>query len=569
MPSILPKSLQRRPWLLTVLAGLLAYFLCLRADFYMDDFMFVVDSTGTGTPRRFFYFFGLFTIGDTSTGSYGAGITELLPTLVHYIRDVVAGTSPVAAHAVNLVLHLGTALMLCFKGRDVLIRLGAFGGDAAQCATAALMGSILFACHPYASEAVNYAKCIKIQMVALFAIWFAAAWLEMLQKPDTRAVRAALVSGLLLSLSYHPGIFLGFSMAALLTLANPERMPFAEAVRSARELFRRMPRVRRRLLLALGVPFLAGMAIWVSLLVHGQLGSRLGHYPEHLLTQGRMIWGYLWRFFAPVKLSSDHLILTSIPGEDHVALVLTLAFALLFLAMCGGAVLLKPGLAKRLCILTLLWLGPLAIRFTYVNREPMVEYRVYPALTWFCLIAGMGLAWCWQRRRLASLTLATSLAMTGILMSAARSHLWRDRSVLAMDVLKQYPTNTRAMVHLIANDYDTGHYEDAMFRHNSIGTVWEILRRSPKEGPRARDVQRLDTSLVESCQFAAMAMAELQGSKPALDWAEKTEADLRAVMPERFKTGGVEAFLSVRDTLRDHGAEIDARRAQRTAAPAG
>lgn len=569
MPSILPKSLQRRPWLLTVLAGVLAYFLCLRADFYMDDFMFVVDSTGTGTPRRFFYFFGLFIIGDTSTGSYGAGITELLPTLVHYLRDLIAGTNPVAAHAVNLTLHLSTALMLCFKGREVLIRLGAFGGNAAQCATAALMGSILFACHPYASEAVNYAKCIKIQMVALFAIWFAAAWLEMLQKPDARAVRNSLVSGLLLSLSYHPGIFLGVSMAALLTLANPERKPLSEAVRSARILFGQLPPLSRRLLLVLGLPFLAGMMIWVSSLVYGQLGSRLGHYPEHLLTQGRMIWGYLWRFFVPMNLSSDHLVLTSIPGEDHIALLLTIAFALLFLGLCGGAIFLRPGIAKRLCILTLLWLGPLAIRFTYVNREPMVEYRVYPALTWFCLIGGMGLAWCWQHRRLPTLTLATGLAMAGILMSASRSHLWRDRSVLAMDVLKQYPTSTRAMVHLIADDYDTGHYEDALFRHNSIGTVWEILRSSPKVGPRARDVQRIDTSLVESCQFAAMAMAELQGSKPALDWAEKTEADLRAVMPERFRTGGVEAFLSVRDTLRNHGAEIDARRAQRKSQPAG
>ena len=121
----------------------------------------------------------------------------------------------------------------------------------------------------------------------------------------------------------------------------------------------------------------------------------------HGLTQARIFWEYgarlIWPW-APFGLCSDHYVAWS-QGWGDVPAVAQLA-GIVILGGMGVVLVLRRGAAGRLTgMLLLLALLPVLLRFGYSVRELMIEYRVYPAMPWLGMLAGLGLALVYQKAR--------------------------------------------------------------------------------------------------------------------------------------------------------------------------
>jgi hypothetical protein len=561
-------------WLLIIVAGVLAFAGCLRADFYSDDFGFILNSNGDGPATRIFEIQGIgrYVAVEPGLDTMEVNIFQLVPTAFFLLTEILAPDVAEASwlyHLWNLLMHLGTACLAWPAGREVLRLTGILGDDTKR-NLAALAGAILFACHPLCSEPVHYAKCLNSLTVAFFgmlAVWQWAVWL---QQGGTRALGWVLGSLTAATFSYFPGMALTLGWMLLLGIFRlRSATPPGEAAGSFRWRSRRGAGVAALLVIGSGLLiYLYGRHL------ASQWEKWRQDYPDHWFTQGRVIWEYLRRVIIPVGLSSDHLVTWSRAWLDWRG-VCGLVVLVAIMGACAASVLRQSHSESRgIALLVLLGLFPLVLRFAYVNAEVLVEYRAYPAVPWLMLLGTSGLVMVTKRQPALARVATALIAAIWILISLQRSAVWTDREEVARDVLQRYPLNTRAMTQLQAIANDRSHSAEVLRLHGEVLRSRQTMVDWNRDHPEQYyDFNRANESLVISCQWAVYAVADLQGSTEALKWADLAIDGLKAELPGHFdgdltlQSGfsrpGAWPVLLARKTVAEHAREIDAKRMRR------
>jgi hypothetical protein len=188
--------------------------------------------------------------------------------------------------------------------------------------------------------------------------------------------------------------------------------------------------------------------------------SDLERFSHHALTQARVLFGYLWRVFLPLQLSSDHHIPWTTSWAD-VPAVLGLV-----VVVAGGLALLYLALSKRSWWAAVggIALFHLVARFGHPVDELMVEYRMYPSMPWIALLLALGVTQLldgYKRTELPWLRPAVLTTLVGgcIALSAMRSWTWGDEDRLVRDVIRHYPHNLRAWSIHLSHLAERGEFE--------------------------------------------------------------------------------------------------------------
>ncbi|MDB6069818.1 MAG: repeat-containing protein [Verrucomicrobiales bacterium] len=546
-------------WILLV--ALLAMGGALRADFYMDDYGFILNRIGQSV-NSYFLMLGNVRIGSDSPDARQIEIFQLIPTSMTVLTNTLFPMNPAAAHFWNLLIHLVLSGAVFRLGERLFGHLQLFQ-SAPQRRQAAFIGALIFACHPLGTEAVYYAKCHMVQLVALFAFWSACEAVAFFAAPSRRRAAVwALAAGLCL-FSYFPGTVL-----VALNLVAVALFAFTNADYPIQHLKGLIPsrKVLLRPLILVPLVAIAMGAAWIfNFYIQRFLGGLAwsdDHYAKHVVTQGRVFWEYAQRLVIPVKLSSDHFQPWSTLA-DPVALVKLLVFIGLIVTCAWVAYRRGKGSQRAIALLLLLVITPFAMRVLYVNTEIMVEYRAYNALPWFGLLGG-----CFFTAlagRLAATKLrwlpAGGIVAVFVFLSVERGLVWRSAAALAEDSLAQYPLNNRARAQLQFFDFRDGNYAAVLQRHEEVVDTLEKIAQVNAEtaGKQSVDDFRNNNTLISSFQLAIYAKAEAEGAMKALNFADQTFVALKTARPEWFVKNPIDSSLAVAPLLEARAAVEQAR----------
>ena len=173
---------------LILLVGAVAYGLCLGATYYMDDSIVrsaeFLAADGTWTRSTVF---------------------GIIPAFIAMVTDQVFPGSSVAQHVWNLLIHLCLAVTV-FWGAGIFLKAGKVFATELKRRRAAFFGALVFVCHPMCSEALNYARCTMIQLVALFSLLAAIGTVKFCQRPSWRSGLGTLAVIVLAAYSKDPGV---------------------------------------------------------------------------------------------------------------------------------------------------------------------------------------------------------------------------------------------------------------------------------------------------------------------------------------------------------------------------
>ncbi|TAJ18341.1 MAG: hypothetical protein EPO68_07960 [Planctomycetota bacterium] len=421
----------------------LAYSNSLDNGFHLDDVYGIQENPAirdlANVPR---FFSDPYTL---TTRSLNADWRPLLQ--VTYALDyAIGGLEPRAWRLTQLALHwivcvgvfaLGRVLLGTGRVREVT-GLAEREGDAIAAAAAAL-----FAVHPLASGAANYAWARSTLLVAVFALPATVLWLRSLRPGAGR------------------GPWLGaLACFTLALLVKAEALSIALVFGAADLLLAR--RLRWRALAPVALLCVAYLALRVAI-----LPSELRAYHEagpanrweYLLTQTRVWWRYASLVPAPLGLVADD---TAYPisrslAEPRVLLALAgwLAVALLVLRAAPVAALLALSFALHLSPHSSLI--PLA--------EMHNEHRPYLAASGLFVLAAWG-SWVGLRalfarpRGPALALLVAALGACGLL-TRERNLVWRDEFTLWQDTVEKTPLSARAQMNFGVELQKRGEHEQA------------------------------------------------------------------------------------------------------------
>ena len=532
----------RAPWrtllapLLIIGLCLVAWWGCLSADFYMDDFLFLVKDDRSGPIERAWLVLGVPVVANEAPGAITIEIFQLIPTLMSVISEKLAaapGFQPEYYHAWNLLLHTAAAVMAFVCGRS-LLALALPAWDPVLRQRAAVLGALIFAMHPLCTEPVNYAKCTNSLTVLLFSL-AALHGLFRLLAGGGPAARRWLVAGSVLTIfSYFPGSVLlaGWVLAvSVWHWRRPGSRPWkAEAAAAAAWV-----RASRLRMGATTVVTVAVLAYWM-LVVHRQVTVYGSSLAAHWLTQGRIFWDYLALLVWPAELCSDRLVPWSTSWRDTEAVLKLAGCLVLGGGMAWGLLRARSERARLAALLATLCLMPLGIRFLYMNFEVMVEYRTYPCLPWLGLGAGCLIARLWERSRLVGPAAAVGLVAACMARSMERTAVWGSQGLLAEDVLAQYPLNPRAMLQLQLERFTLGQHGRVRELHESmIAAFGEALKGQLGGVPgRAYSPETWTDRIADSCYLMVFVTAAEKGETAAAEWAAEMKERLARAAPQSF-----------------------------------
>jgi hypothetical protein len=484
-----------RPWLPVlwiIAASALAHLWCLGSQFYMDDLSGLVDNDAIRAGR----FWGTPALCWTSLG--------------YVVQYRLFGMSPVAFHAVNWLLHTSVACVLFGFGRDFLRGRWPAG--------VALLGALLFAVHPLASEIPNYARTQDLAWVTLFSLLASWALLRFLRDGGWRKLCWCGLAIVGATLSKGPGLFHALMMTGAIGLAFMTPAHW------------RM--LRRRAWWVAGVILLGVAALWLSGII-SDLWRATRHWVEprfigHAYTLGRVFWEFAWRSVIPVALCSDHHIAeTLVPHGAKFWNIpdtgaIRAAMAMLVLTVFSGLLAWRKS-TRLIGVCLVLYITTILFRVLYLIPEFMPEYRIYPGLPWFCLGAAILLGAGWRAvpggpsPRIPAVLLV--LLFAGL--SAQRSFVWHDLDRLTSDILQQYPAQGRAVWGLHDRNLAAGEWQKVIARQRQ---VWpQVFTAFMAENRRLAPRRELPTGHFALADVAcagryAIALAHVVG--PAAGMAE-------------------------------------------------
>jgi tetratricopeptide (TPR) repeat protein len=482
--------------------------------------------------------------GMLSVTGYRALPTRFVAYVTFALNHAVGGTAPWGYHAVNVVIHLVTALLV-----HALV-LGAFRTPrlretalAPHARAVAFVAAALFVSHPLQTQAVTYIVQRIASLATLFYVATVVLWARWRLAPSDAGA---------LSRTLH---YLAVLVLALLACHTKETAVTLPAALLLYELAFLAPGRRRSLALlpvvaiAALVPLLRlapGQPIAVSgLAALTRVDSGLSRL-DYLLTEGPVVVRYLFLLLLPVgqNLDPDVPVFRSLLDPEvasavavHLAL-LGLAAFLLLRTRRGATRPIDP--AARLAAFGVAWWYlTLSVESSILPiADAMNEHRVYlPSVGAFAALA-VGLVFLTRRvagatragRVATAVGAALSLALAGA--TLARNTVWRSEVALWADAATKSPDKVRPVLNLGTSLATAGRFRDAVaplrravrldpgsaYAHAQLAAALLSAGRPAEAEPELREALRLAPGDVEATFNLAMLLLESNRGEEAGRW---------------------------------------------------
>ncbi len=327
------------------------------------------------------------------------------------VNGLLTGLTPAGLRAGNILLHLGNALLLFLLGRALLRAL--LWGEA-RAGLGAAGGAALWALHPLNSQPVLYV----VQRMTLLAGGFTLLGLWLYLEGRRRTGRARFLLWGCLPLCF----LLALSSKGTGVLLPAGILLLELLLAGASGLGRRALALGGTALLA-GVGFLL---LFLPKILDPASWGRSYTPAERVLTEGRVVTGYLGQFLLPLP-GRFHLLHDPAPSTGLLSPPSTALAWLLLAALVASAFLLLRRFP--LYSLAVLWFlafhapeaGPLPLELAY-------EHRNYLPLVLPCLALGAGAAVLMERsrKRFAVPVLLGALLLALAFSTAVRARAWAD-----------------------------------------------------------------------------------------------------------------------------------------------
>ncbi len=539
--------------LLLLVVGLIVCSGCLKADFYMDDYMFIVKADYTGQPPTFVKLFGYTILGQETPEAMQTPRSMLVPTAIFKLTYDYFGPSAVAFHLWTLLSHLLLALL----GRATLkqfLLVSNFVKTPEKASSISFWAALIFLVHPLCSEPVHYAKCFYMQLVGLSSILACYAALRLVVTMQVKHFAAWIGALGFASICYPYGFPIAVVQSFILfCFLAPHMGVWLGLLKTNRWMQ----------VLFVGCCIYAAttiktMATWYQ----WHLANMDYTYSSHILTQGRVFWEYASRMIVPTGLCSDHLIAWSTTWADAEAVVKLCFVLLLGLGCLILAWKKRRTLPGNLAIVLLLIMTPIVIRWPYTSHEVMVEYRTYPSMLWVGLCFALALTslahWMTKlpQARIQSVPrlmglLGGSVVFIFSCMTMKRSQVWRSFGTLAEDVVQAYPLSIRGYSNLQYTTNLAAEFQETLAIHKEINNAMKELKRRNEVDPLGRryDVIMAERAFLTSEGLCGAALSNLEGTRTGIAYLENRLHELQSTRPDLFEEAGADKIPRIAPLL--------------------
>lgn len=403
----------------------------------------------------------------------------------------------------NLLIHLATGTMLFGLLRSLLL---AAGQPLIRAGWVALLAMALWLLHPFWVSTTLYVVQRMAQLSALFTIaglwlWVAWRWRNPPQG-DWRTWLIALVSvwgfGLLAVLSKENGALLpAFVLVLEATVLSAMDVRRSRAVPAS---FRGLRWV------VLGLPLLLltlYMASAIPALVAGEAGGRAFTPLERLLTEGRILWDYVFNLVLPRPYSGG---LFNDGIQLSTGLLTPWTTVLAWVAWLGVAI--WAVRARRRYPLAaaavLFFLAGHLLESTFWQLELYFEHRNY--LPSMLLGLPLSVWWLTRARILKDIRVAVPVVLLVLLaaMTFMRANLWSSPYLQALKWVQVNPESPRAHQHLAGFWWGVGNYKEATRLNDRAielepnGLAWLVIRvmyQCAQDKPPAAALDKVESVL--------------------------------------------------------------------------
>ncbi len=398
----------------------------------------------------------------------------------------ISGMQTFSYHAVNLLLHAATAVVVFF----VLQHLLRLGGLVGKTFLFSLCGAGLFLLHPLQSESVAYIAGRSELVSGLFLV---SAWLVFLNHFEEKTTMAIALKILALATAAVLGKESAISLPGVLFLTD---WYWGRAGILAQFQNR----------LKLYVPIILGGIVGGIAIVHSLRGSNAGSSIEgvtpfqYLLTQCRVILTYLRLFLVPAGQNGDwHLPFYHSITEPGVWL-----YVLGILILLGGIVLSyrrAPLFSFGLAVFLVLLMPTSSV---VPITDALAERRMYLPIIGL-ILAAVAIVPRLQLGSVALRTGATVVLMVAAILTFQRSRVWGDDIAFWQDIIKKSPASSRPHIGLAGSYMLHGAYANAIGEYDAADKLDGVKEETLLNRVAAYEMQRnFDLALDGLRRVAAM-----------------------------------------------------------------
>ena len=385
--------------------------------------------------------------------SHHRPVANISFALNYYIN----GYNVVGFHAVNIIIHVITGLLLYFLVQTTF-RTPALRSRYEHYKWISFFTAALWLVHPLQTQSVSYMVQRMNSLAAMFYILSFLCYAKLRLSPQERP-KWGLVSGCILS-----------GMLALGTKQNAATLPFFLLLYEW-YFFQNLSLkwLKDHLALLAGLLFLLAVVALIFLgteplqKILAGYASRNFTPVQRLLTEMRVVIFYISVFLwpHPSRLNLDHDFALSYSLTDPITTLFSMLAIALLLAV--AAILAKK---QRLISFGILWfLGNLVIESSIFSLEIIFEHRLYlPSM--MCSLIVVLLVYRWVKPAWLKPMILLSLTIVAALWTYERNEVWRDRITIWEDCVKKSPQKARPYNNLGAALANDGQYSKAIEQYH-------------------------------------------------------------------------------------------------------
>lgn len=456
--------------LIVIISGVV-YLNSLGNGFHFDDVHHIVNNPHIRSIGNIPLFFV-----DINTFSTFLDHYRPLVLVSHAVNYHFGRLNPAGYHLVNLAFHIGTAFLLYLIVRSMLSRTiipqtphqkGGKEDEGHQAGFIALSAALIFAVHPFNSEAVNYITARSSVMAAFFYLLAFYCWIRYRDVAAGFSLRfPAVTAGFSLrATSYYLASLLAFA-AGLLTKEIVITLPVilwlydlcfvfvssGEKKAPAKEsLFKKYIKglpLYLPYIFFVAIPYLF-LILYFRVSVSSPQGSFKGYF-FYLLMETKVLVKFLYLLFFPVNLSVEHAILEVTSLLDWKVIV---SMVLLTGVIGIGLYLFRRREVEwRVVSFFILWFFITMLPTTLIPlNAPLQENRGYLAGAGFSIFLGIVVnRFAWRSNYSAILKGAVLILLLFLYSfeTMERNSIWKDDVSLWMDAVQKAPAAPRAHYNL-------------------------------------------------------------------------------------------------------------------------
>ena len=371
------------------------------------------------------------------------GVTRGLTTLSFWANYRLGGTDPTGYHWLNLLLHLGSSVLVTLIIRKLLSLSGTSGNTRD---TLAAFGGLIFLLHPLQTEAVTYVAS-RSEVLAVFFLWAAFGHFLYRKQVSSTWFDAVVIVAL-------------FGLACLskeYSIVFPAMLLLADYYWNPGFTFQGV-RGNWRVYGLIGLAAAGAGALALKVLSYAStvgFGFKDLTVADYFLTQCRVIWIYLFKFVFPFGQTVDYDLSISNSWADPVALAGLIGMVTVTVA----AIVYRKQypMASYGWIVFLILLAPTS-SFLPI-RDVIAERRVYlPSLALLLIAADFLRRIQWHPATQALLLVIVALFAY---LTAERNAVWSSPESLWRDASAKAPNKSRPHYQVGRILYENGRFDAA------------------------------------------------------------------------------------------------------------